>query len=1583
MPPREGASRPQAKAQSPFLKWTSPSGIIDMPNRWDRLFKTGIGSTFFTNEELIKIETESGGLSSLLGDRPRQRRPLSRASPQPYISCWPVLDMGLPYWGLCSSRRFAEAKISIRRKRGLQLRKKDSTDELLSPHPNMRPSLQYSLTDEEGKPYRKKSLVRPERLRVDISNRLFHYLTRVTKSSPDIPLSQPTRMHSENRPLSAAQNGPRGNGIGLFRERTGSKRHSNKRSVEFKCSSCWILFCYAITFFAPPILLAACGKKNLQTQRAWREKMGLLFIIFLLCAMVGFISFGLSKALCSYPSRIRTGSLEASQVIINGDAYDLSQVQHPPIDNVQNPNLLYLPVNATTKDISFLFQNVNRHCFGLLKVKNGVNWGQNELGQVPNYFPCVILDPQQPKQPEPLANPQRKMCHLSNQARAAYRGLKPVGELYYTWEDVQNPSAHLIVYNNNVLNLDLLRWLPQGTFDMPSLFQYLLDPVEADKLRGSDVTHLVAKLQQQSAANCLVDIIRVGVLDARPFGCLVSDAVLYLILVVVLGVVMSKFVLAVLFGWLLSWKLGNFKKGSREERRRREEEIENWAKNIQEVAPAIRPTHRAMSSLFNRLSRAGGGGEKWEGGGPDLANGLRSSFLYPHSPHLQSSTASSATTTPGQSPNLVPTLDSDVSSHFNLTLTKPVPCPIPLSPYVVPQPAPDYAPFGFHLLHTICLVTCYSEGEEGIRTTLDSLATTDYPNSHKLLLVIADGKVTGAGNSKSTPEIVLEMMQDLIVPADQVQPQSCLAIAEGAKRHNMAKVYAGYYRYDPRTVRRSRQQRVPMVLIEKCGTPEEQGESKPGNRGKRDSQIMLMGWLQKVIFDERMTMFEYELFNSVWSVSGVCPDKYELLLMVDADTKVFPDSLSRMVACMARDASIMGLCGETKISNKTQSWVTMIQVFEYYISHHLSKAFESVFGGVTCLPGCFCMYRIKAPKGCGESWVPLLANPDIVVKYSENVVDTLHKKNLLLLGEDRYLTTLMLSTFPKRKIVFVPQAVCKTVVPDEFQVLLSQRRRWINSTVHNLMELVLVRDLCGTFCFSMQFIVFLELIGTVVLPAAICFTVVLIIYTVYTLLTSTVTPESYVALILLALILGLPALLIAITTRKVVYIGWMLIYLVSLPIWNFVLPVYAFWHFDDFSWGQTRLLAGESPKSQASHGDDGGESEALDHRRVVMRRWADFEKERRIREAKEKGLPPPKFFEDDFTLAPPRSPYLFGTDSGVNSSAESVEYVGSTSSCRHLMGSSSSLVPGRDGRGSSVKSAATGGEHVAMTTFESHAQGDHAPTLEISHGQPHLSQASETAQDLVPIGTLSGSKEATSVTTSAPHAQESHEATAFAPSPTPLSAKPPLDGAQPYTSLAPRPLPPTIHRGPMNRYSGVISAISPRRISSHGMYNRNSLQAKRISTTPMLLGPLGAGPGSPTPLDEAEVQSRIRHRTHLFEGSPWSQVENLKNSEPYPELEQATASKSSPGTEADHNQEGQAPTREQTLQNEPTQEHDQVQDQEQEPEPERDQVQAQEKQQEQEEPEPRELATTNAEEPEEVPTEGAHLHEIEDRQESK
>lgn len=91
------------------------------------------------------------------------------------------------------------------------------------------------------------------------------------------------------------------------------------------------------------------------------------------------------------------------------------------------------------------------------------------------------------------------------------------------------------------------------------------------------------------------------------------------------------------------------------------------------------------------------------------------------------------------------------------------------------------------------------------------------------------------------------------------------------------------------------------------------------------------------------------------------------------------------------------------------------------------------------------MYRLKSRKMDDDDWIPIITNPDIIREYAQCEVSTLHQKNLLLLGEDRFLSTLMLRTFPNRKMLFCPQARCRTIAPDTFSVLLSQRRRWISA----------------------------------------------------------------------------------------------------------------------------------------------------------------------------------------------------------------------------------------------------------------------------------------------------------------------------------------------------------------------------------------------------------------------------------------------------------------------------------------------------------------------------------------------------------
>jgi cellulose synthase/poly-beta-1,6-N-acetylglucosamine synthase-like glycosyltransferase len=61
---------------------------------------------------------------------------------------------------------------------------------------------------------------------------------------------------------------------------------------------------------------------------------------------------------------------------------------------------------------------------------------------------------------------------------------------------------------------------------------------------------------------------------------------------------------------------------------------------------------------------------------------------------------------------------------------------------------------------------------------------------------------------------------------------------------------------------------------------------------------------------------------------------------VDADTKVLPDALTYMIAAMANDITIMGLCGETRIANKrTSCKYHYIYIIPILYEHILKKEY--------------------------------------------------------------------------------------------------------------------------------------------------------------------------------------------------------------------------------------------------------------------------------------------------------------------------------------------------------------------------------------------------------------------------------------------------------------------------------------------------------------------------------------------------------------------------------------------------------------------------------------------------------------------
>jgi chitin synthase len=832
---------------------------------------------------------------------------------------------------------------------------------------------------------RKRSLIRPERQRMDPSHPNYHYskhaqrmavqpsttgndpimedhMEAETVSSDATDLKPPHLRNTSGGGYSDKQVPLDDDAPKMQRRLTRSKTmeareiQRQKEKDKLRPPSLWNVYCAIITFWCPNAILKCFGMPSKAQQRAWREKVGLVSIIMFICTFVGYLTFGFTETVC--PSggnaRQRVNKVDTGYLIIHGKAYNLAESKHPPARGIPSgTNVLFNPPNpAGGQDASFLFQNVNGACKGLITPKDNSDIPTNGNGNMAWYFPCRTYNQDGSSKPNTTyLEYNGYQCHTSDDARTAFYDLNDSGDVFFTWEDIRNSSRNLMVWGGDVLDLNLLDWFNRTQVNVPPIF----DQIKVNQaVRGIDVTRSYSSSYEKQVAKCFTEIIKVGSIDTESIGCIASKVVLYVSLVFILAVVMAKFVLALAFQWFICRKFGATKTSvGKVDSKQRKQQIEEWSDDIYRPPP--------------KLSDPSGSSDRSSKRGSTFLPST-SRFTSPYSVDKTAKTRAPPTTMTSQSnssrlvsnnsgmyrqlnashgtlpvndgkhtmqqsvqesrTSLLLSGSTEQNRYSSMNEEGPGPAGF-IHDAVVPQPPPEWQPFGYPLAHSICLVTAYSEGAEGIRTTIDSIATTDYPNSHKLILVICDGMIKGQGEDLTTPEICLAMMKDHAVRPDEVQAFSYVAVASGSKRHNMAKIYSGFYDYGENSrVPADKQQRVPMMVVVKCGTPDEARKSKAGNRGKRDSQIILMSFLQKVMFDERMTELEFEMFNGIWKITGISPDFYEIVLMVDADTKVFPDSLTHMISAMVKDPDIMGLCGETKIANKRDSWVSMIQVFE-------------------------------------------------------------------------------------------------------------------------------------------------------------------------------------------------------------------------------------------------------------------------------------------------------------------------------------------------------------------------------------------------------------------------------------------------------------------------------------------------------------------------------------------------------------------------------------------------------------------------------------------------------------------------------
>lgn len=181
-------------------------------------------------------------------------------------------------------------------------------------------------------------------------------------------------------------------------------------------------------------------------------------------------------------------------------------------------------------------------------------------------------------------------------------------------------------------------------------------------------------------------------------------------------------------------------------------------------------------------------------------------------------------------------------------------------------------------LHAICLVTCYSEGRNEIRGTLEAITNTAYSDTRKLIFVVCDGIVKGHGEMETSAGICVSLLTRDARFAEP-KPLGYIAVGMGSKRENAAKVYAGHYHS-------ALGRKAPMIIIVKCGSGSEresaEAQGKPGNRGKRDSQMILMNFIMRVNYNERFTPLDFDLFRKVYTLCGVHADVFEAVLMVSS-----------------------------------------------------------------------------------------------------------------------------------------------------------------------------------------------------------------------------------------------------------------------------------------------------------------------------------------------------------------------------------------------------------------------------------------------------------------------------------------------------------------------------------------------------------------------------------------------------------------------------------------------------------------------------------------------------------------------------